>query len=97
VGRQHVHFVDQVNLEAAPIGRVLHVFQQIAGVLDLGAGRGVYLDQIHESTGVDLSAGGALAAGCGGNSGLAIQRLGENPGDGGLAHSARASKQKSVV
>ncbi len=34
---EHVHFVDQVDLEAPTARRVLHVVQQFAGILDLGA------------------------------------------------------------
>ncbi len=97
MGGKHVHLVDQVHLEAAPAGCVLHVFQQFAGVLDLGAGGGIHFDQIHEPAVVDFPAGGAFAAGCGGNAGFAIQRLGENPGDSGLAHAAGAGKQEGMV
>ena len=34
--RQHVHFVDQVNLEAAPGRRILDVVEQIPGIVNLG-------------------------------------------------------------
>ena len=90
-------FVDQIDLEPAPAGRVLHVFQQLAGVLDLGAGGGVHLDQVYKTTGVDFPAGGAFAAGMGGNADFTVERLGENAGDGGLAHPTGAGEQKGVV
>ncbi len=35
--RQHVHFVDQVDLVAAAARQVLHVVEQVARVVDLGA------------------------------------------------------------
>ncbi len=56
VAGKHVHFVDQVDLEAPSARRVLHVVQQLAGVLDLGPARGVDLDQIDKTPLVDLAA-----------------------------------------
>ena len=54
---QHVHFVDQVDLEA-PTGRcVLHVFQQLAGVFNLGAAGGVDLDQVNKTPLVNFQTG----------------------------------------
>ncbi len=52
---EHVHFVDQVDLEASAAWRVLHVVEQFAGVLDLGAARGVDLDQVDETAFVDFA------------------------------------------
>src|SRR5690606_27744088 len=46
VRREHVHFVDQVDLVAAARGGVLHVVEQLAGVVDLGARGGVDFDQV---------------------------------------------------
>ena len=89
--------IDQVHLEATPARRVLHVLQQLAGILNLGAGGGIDLDQVHEAAGVDFPTGGALPARRGGHTDLAVQRLGENPGDGGFAHPARTGEQKSVM
>jgi len=73
VGGKHVHFVDQVHLEATAIGSVLHVFEQFASVLDLGTGSGVHLDQVHKPAGVDFLASSALTTGRGGHSNLAVQ------------------------
>src|SRR6185312_14026553 len=60
VCREHVYLVDQVHLVAATGGRVLHVVEELAGVIDLGAGGGVDLDEIEETPGIDLAAAGAL-------------------------------------
>ena len=56
VAREHVHFVDDVDLEAAGGRRVQRVLQQLAHVVDLGVGRGVELEQVDEAPGVDLRA-----------------------------------------
>jgi hypothetical protein len=56
-GGQHVHFVDDVHLEAAARRRVGGVLQQLAHLVDLGVGRGVDLDEVHEAAGIDLLAG----------------------------------------
>jgi hypothetical protein len=90
-------FVDEIHLETPTTGRVLHVFQQFAGFIDLGAGGGVYFDQIHEAPGVDLQAGGTLTAGRGRYADFAVQRFGENPGDGCFADSTGAGEQEGVV
>jgi hypothetical protein len=94
---EHVHFVDEVDLVAAAAGRVLHVLQQLAGLVHLGARGGVHLDQVHEAAGVDLGAGGADAAGLGGDALVAVEGLGQDAGDGGLAHAAGAGEQVGVV
>src|SRR6185369_14212079 len=95
--RQHVHFVDQVDLVTAAGRRVLHVLEQLARVVDLGTRGSVDLDEIDEAALVDLLAGRAYAAGCGGDPGLAVEALGENARDGGLAHAARTGEQEGVV
>jgi hypothetical protein len=59
---EHVHFVDQVDLEAPAARCVLHVVEQLAGILDLGAAGGVDLDQVDEAAFIDLAAHRALAA-----------------------------------
>ena len=95
--RQHVHFVDQVDLVAAARRRVLHVVEQLARVVDLGARGRVDLDQVDEAALVDLAAGAALAAGLRADARLAVQRLGEDARDRRLADAARAGEQERVV
>ncbi|MNT86967.1 hypothetical protein D3C72_2273270 [compost metagenome] len=56
-----MHFVDQVDLEAPAAGGVLHVVEQLAGVLDLGTAGGVDLDQVDEAPFIDLAAHRTLA------------------------------------
>ncbi len=57
VAGEHVHFVDQVDLEAPTGRRVLHVLQQLAGVFNLGATGSVDLDQVNEATLVNFQTG----------------------------------------
>ena len=60
--RQHVHFVDQVDLVAADRRRVARVVEDLAHVVDAGVRRGVELEQVDEAAGVDVDARGAHAA-----------------------------------
>ena len=94
---KHVHFVDQVDLEAPTAWRVLHVVEQLAGVFDLGAARGVDLDQVDEAAFVDLTAHRALAARAGSDTCLTVQAFGNDPRNRGLTHPARTGKQVRVV
>ena len=95
VAREHVHFVDEIDLVAAARGRVLHVVQQLARVIDLGARGGVHLDQIDEAPGIDLAARRAFPAGLGAHALLAVQALREDSRDGRLADAARAGEQET--
>ena len=54
--RQHVHFVDDVDLVAPDRRRVLRVVEHLAHVVDAGVRRRVELEQIDEAPGVDLGA-----------------------------------------
>ncbi|CRN03237.1 hypothetical protein [Pseudomonas sp. 34 E 7] len=94
---QHVHFVDQVDLEAATARCVLHVVEQFTGVFDLGAARGVDLDQVDETPFVDLAAYRTGAARCRGDTGFTIQAFGDDARNGGLAHAAGTGEQVGVV
>ncbi len=97
VAGEHVHFVDEIHLVAAACRRVLHVVQQFARVIHLGARGGVHLDQVHEAPLVHFLAGAALAAGLRGDTGFAVQGFREYASDGGLAHPAGAGKQKGMM
>ena len=95
--RQHVHFVDQIDLEAAARRRVLRVLDQLAHVVDAGVAGRVDLEQVDEAAGVDLGAYRTLAAGFRRLAAFAVQRLGEDARDRGLADAARAGEQKRVM
>ena len=94
---EHVHFVDQVDLVATTTGCVLHVLEQFAGVLDLGAAGSVDFDQIDEAPLIDLPAYRAGTARCRADTGLAVQALGDDAGNGGLADPAGTGEQVRMV
>ena len=97
VVRQHVHFVDEVDLEPT-LGRcVLGVFHQLPGIVHPGARRGIHLDEIHEASVVDRGTRIAFPTGLGNDAFRAIQGLGEYAGQRGLADAAGARKQVGVV
>ena len=94
---KHVHLVDQVHLVTPAGGRVLHVFQQLAGVVHPGARGGVDFNQVDIAALGNFGAGRAFATGCRSDAFFAIQRFGENARDGGFADTAGAGEQIGVV
>ena len=92
-----VHFVDHIDLEAAARRRVGRLFQQAGHVLDAAIRCGIQFDVVDEATAIDLRAGGTDAAGRRRDPGLAIERLGHDARDGGLADAARAGEQVGVM
>ena len=91
--REHVHFVQEVHLEARAQGHVGGLLPQLADVIDAGVRRGVDLDEVHLGTRVGGDATLALAAGFDRRALLTVQRLGEQPGGGRLACPARAAEE----
>ncbi len=95
--REHVHFVDDVDLVAGDRRLVAHRLDDLADVVDAGVGGGVHLDD------VDMAAfhdGGVVLAHLvhvdGGGVDLAgdgiIERAGEDAGGGRLADAAHAGQ-----
>ena len=62
VAREHVHFVDQVDLEAADDRLVDRLVEQARDLLDAPVRRRIELDEIDEAAGVDVAARRAHAA-----------------------------------
>ena len=94
---EHVHLVDEIHLETAAAGRVLHIVEQFAHVVHAGARGGIDLDQIDAAALVDLDTGGALAAGLRADALLAVEGLGKDACDGRLADTAGAGEQIGMV
>ena len=92
-----MHLIDEVNLVAATAGRILHIFQQLAGIFYLGARCRIHFDQINKTPLVDLATGTAFATGGGTHALLTIDRFGQNAGYTGLTHPTGAGKQKGMV
>ncbi len=94
--REHVDFVDDVDLVAAGVGRKEHLVLDLAHVLDRSVGGAVDLDHIEGRARGDGLAGIANSAGFGRRSLFAVQRLGEDARRAGLAAAPGAGKQISV-
>ena len=94
---EHMHFVDDIDFVFAGGGGVLGVFQHFADVVDASVAGGVDFEQIDKAALVDGGAGWALAAGFAVAGGFAVEAFGEDAGDGGFAHAARAGEQIGVV
>ena len=101
-GRQHVHFIDDVDLETRGGWRVAHAVHDLADVVDAGTASGVHLQHIDVTVFADGDAMGAAAARLrsGGFDGTvlshAIQRTSENSGGGRLADAAHAGEQPGM-
>ena len=95
--REHVDLVDDVDLETAARRRIDGILEKLPHFVDLGIGRRVNLEQIDEASGIDLPAGRADAAGSGGDTSLAVKRLGQDARQCRLANPAGAGKQIGMV
>ena len=95
--REHVDFVDDIHLEASAGRGVLRRLEQLAHLVDLGIGRGIHLEEVHEPATVDFDAGTALSAGLRRDPGLAVQALSQDPGNCCLAHATGPGKQVGMV
>ena len=90
---KHVDFVNQIDLVAAARWRVLGVVNHLAHVVHTSVRRRINLQQVHEAAFVHLLAGGAFSAGIGADAGIAVEALGNDARQCGLAHAARAGQQ----
>ncbi len=94
---EHVHFVDHVHL-VAPLHRRIHgLVEQRRHVLHAAVGGSVHLDIIGEAVGIDGATRFALATRLRCDARLAVERLGQDAADGGLADAARPGEQPGVV
>ena len=99
--RQHVHFVDDVDLVARRDRPVAHALDQLAHVVDAGARGGVHLDHVDMAVLGDGLAVLAHAAGIDRRAALAVgadavQRAGDDAGGRGLADAAHAGEHEGV-
>ena len=97
VGGEHVDLVDDEDLVAAHRGQVGGVLQHHRHFLDLAVGGRVHLQIVGEAPLVHTPAGRALTAGMGAHALFAVQGLGQDAGDGGLAHAPGTGEQVGVV
>ena len=97
VGGQHVDLVDDEDLVAADGGQIGGVFQHHRHFLDLAVRGRVHLQIIGKPPLVDSATSAAFATGVRADALFAVERLGEDAGDGGLADTASAGQQVGVV
>jgi hypothetical protein len=97
VVREHVHFVDHVDLEARIHRRIDGALEQRRHFVHAAITRRVHFHVIDEAPFVNFPARAAHAARRRGHAGFAIERLRENPRERGLAHTTRSGKQISVM
>src|SRR5262249_22058447 len=94
--RQHVDFIDDVNLEARPGRTVLNVLAEIPNLVDAAVAGAVDFQNVDILAGGDTPTNLALIAGRWRRAVYAIQRLGENPSGARLADSARPGEKIGV-
>ena len=96
--RQHVHFIDDVDLVAAAGGPIDGVVPQLSDLVHAVVAGAVDLQDVDVVPGVHGQAAFTAAAGFsrGRLTGMAVQRLGQNAGDRGLTHAPGAGEQIGV-
>jgi hypothetical protein len=92
--REHVHFVDDVDLEPALHRPVRDRLHQVAHLVDLRVRRAVDLEDVERDAVRDLLAGRALVAGIGRGPLFAVERLREDARRRGLADAARTAEEE---
>ena len=94
--REHVHFVDDVDLEAAPDRLVRDRLHEVPHLVDLGVRGAVDLEHVEGTSLADLAAVRALVAGLLANPALAVERLREETRRRRLAHPPRPGEEEGV-
>ena len=92
-----MYFIDQVDLKATSGGRVLHIVEQVAHIVDACSRGGIHFNKINKAPLGNFCATGALATGYRANTGFAVEAFGEDAANGGFAHTASAGKQIGMV
>ena len=101
-GREHVHFVDDVDLVARTGRRIAHAVVDLAHVIDAGMGGGVHFQHVHVPAFHDRLAMHARHRHMDGRSldrsvgQFVIQRTGENPRGGGFSDAAHAGQNPGL-
>ena len=101
VGRQHVDFVDDIDLVARAGGAITHPFDQLAHVVDAGAAGRVHFQNVRVAPFGDGDAIGAGSAGrrCWAARAIgagAVERQGNDPRRCRLTHPAHAGQQPGM-
>ena len=93
LGGEHMNFIDDEDLVAIPRRPVPDAFPQLTNLVNAAVGGRIDLENIDGLARGHFPAGSAVVTGIDGGALPAVQRLGQNPGRGGLAHSPCPGKQ----
>ena len=96
LGGEHMNFIDDENLVTVPCRPVSDAFPQFTNFVNAAVGGRIDLEDIDGLARSHFPAGSAVVAGIDGGPLTAVQRLGQNPGRGGLAHAPCPGKQISM-
>ncbi len=91
-----MHFVDDVDFIAVAGGHVLDIFPQQPDIVNAVIGRAIDLMHVDAVAARDFKAGGADAAGHSRGAAVAVEALGKNARDGGLAHAPLPGKKEGM-
>ena len=96
LGREHVDFVDDINLVSIARRRIAHGLEDFADFVNPPVGRAVDLDDVHRTALGNFAAALACIAGLFARGMLAVERLGKDARRRRLSHAARPRKQKRM-
>ena len=97
VARQHMHLIDEIHLVAPAAGRVLHIFEQLAGIFNLGARCSIDFDEVDKTSLCNFHTRRTGATGLRADALLAVQAFSEDAGDSSFTHAAGTGKQIGVM
>ena len=95
-GAEHVHFVDDVDLEAALGRSKTAVFAEVADLIDAVVGSAVDLDDVHAGTVHDGAGDFGIVVGCDTGATFGVECFGKRRSGTGLAGAARPNKKVGV-
>jgi hypothetical protein len=96
LGGQHMHLVDQDDLEARIGGHEPNFFLQFTDFLNTAIGGAIHFLEVDAGAVGNLPAGSAYIAGFGCRPLLAVERLGHDSGERGFAGSANAAENQRM-
>ena len=91
--RQHVDFVDDINFESRAARSHVDVLPKLANLVDSAIAGAIDFQDVDVVAAADALADVALVAGNRRRSARTVQRLGVDPGRGGLADASGAGEQ----
>ncbi len=96
LGGEHMHLIDDNNLEARVGGHEAYIFLQLTDFLDTTIGGTIHFVQIHRTASLDLLAGPANITGFRSRPLLTVQSFGHDPGQGGLTNTAHPAEYQCM-